>query len=129
MASNPDLNLSRRERQIMQVLYRLDKASVTDIATELPDPPSATAIRTMLRILEEKGHVRRRRDAKSHIYLPAMSKKRAGRAALSNVLATFFDDSLGDAVTTHLADPSTSLGRDELNRLRQLIEKAKKDSK
>ena len=129
MAKNPDLNLSRRERQIMQVLYRMGKASVADIAAELPDPPSATAIRTMLRILEEKGQVRRRRDEKSHIYLPAVSKKKAGRAALSNVLATFFDGSLGDAVTTHLADPSTSVDREELNRLRRLVEQAKKESK
>lgn len=128
MPKNPDFNLSRRERQIMQVLYRRGKASVAEIAAGIPDPPTATAIRTMLRILEEKGQVRRRRDEKTHIYLPAVSRKRAGRAALSNVLATFFDDSLGEAVTTHLADPSTTIDREELNRLRRLIDQARKES-
>jgi len=129
MAKNLDIQLSRRERQIMQVLFRKGKGTVTDIAEGIPDPPSATAIRTMLRILEEKGHVRRRRDGRSHTYLPSMPKKRAGLAALSNVLSTFFDGSLGEAVTTHLADPKTSIDRDELDRLRRLLDQAKKESR
>ena len=90
MAKNPDLHLSRRERQIMNVLFREGEATVTEIAGDIPDPPSDTAIRTLLRILEEKGHVQSTREGRRNVYRPAMSRKRAARSALSNVLGTFF---------------------------------------
>ena len=129
MAKSPDLHLSRRERQIMNVLFRDGRASVVEIAKGLPDPPSNTAIRTLLRILEKKGYVRRQRDGRRHLYRPAMSRTKAARAALSSVLGTFFEGSLGDAVAAHLADPATKLEPDELDRLRRLISDARRRSK
>ena len=128
MPRSHDRDLSRRERQIMNVLYSRERAAVTDIASDLPDPPSDTAIRTHLRILEEKGHVKRQRVGRKHVYRPTMSRKRAARAALSGVLSTFFDGSLGDAVAMHLADPRSQLDEDELRRLRALVEAAGESS-
>ena len=129
MAQAPDQDLSRRERQIMHVLFRRGTASVTEIAADLPDAPSGTSIRTFLRILEEKGHVKRQRDGRKHVYRPAMSRARAARAALSGVLSTFFDGSLESAVAAHLADPSSELNSDELKRLRKLIRDAEGSEK
>lgn len=122
MPKSPDQDLSRRERQIMNVLYRAGHASVADIAEQLPNAPTDTAIRTHMRILEEKGHVKRRRDGRKHLYQPTVSRKRAARAALTGVLSTFFDGSLGDAVAAHLADPGSSIDDEELERLRALID-------
>ena len=127
MSKNPDQDLSRRERQIMNVLYKREHASVTEIAEDMPEPPADTAIRTHLRILEEKGHVRRQRQGRKHVYRPAVSRQRAARAALSGVLSTFFDGSLGEAVATHLADPRADVDDDELKRLRKLIRDAGKE--
>ncbi len=129
MARSPDQDLSRRERQIMNVLFQQGEASVVEIGKRIPDPPSDTAIRTLLRILEDKGYVRRHRDGRRHIYRPAMSRTRAARAALSSVLRTFFDGSLGDAVATHLADPSAAVDAEELRRLKRLVSQARKGSK
>ena len=128
MADSPDQDLSRRERQIMNVLFKHGEASVTTIAAELPEAPTDTAIRTHLRILEEKGHVQRHRDGRKHLYKPTMSRNRAARAALNSVLSTFFDGSLGDAVATHLADPKSELDSDELERLRKLVRDAGKET-
>ncbi len=124
MPKNPDQDLSRRERQIMNALYRLGSASVADIAAELPDAPGGSAIRTHMRILEEKGQVQRKRDGRKHLYRPTLSRTRAARAALTGVLSTFFDGSLGDAVAAHLADPKSGVDEDELKRLRDLIKDA-----
>ena len=129
MAKSPDLHLSRRERQIMNVLFRRGEAAVVDIAGEIPDPPSDTAIRTLLKILERKGHVRRQRQGHRHLYRPAKSRRRAARAALSSVLGTFFDGSLGDAVAAHLSNPSSKLDPEELDRLQELIDQVKEDRK
>jgi predicted transcriptional regulator len=128
MAKSPDLDLSRRERQIMNVLFRRGEAAVTDIAGEIPDAPSDTAIRTFLKILERKGHVRRHKDGRRHLYRPAKSRRRAARAALVSVLGTFFDGSLGDAVAAHLSNPSSKLDAEELERLQELIDQAKEGS-
>ena len=125
-ASRSDADLSRRERQIMNALFRLGPASVKEIAVAIPEPPTNTAIRTLLRILEEKGHVQRKRDGRRHLYRPTTSRARAARAALSSVLATFFDGSLGDAVAAHIADPSSEIEGEELARLRELIDEARK---
>ena len=126
MAQSPDRDLSRRERQIMNVLFRRGTATVVEIAGEVPDPPSHTAIRTFLKILEGKGYVRRQRDGRRHVYRPAMSRTRAARAALASVLDTFFDGSLGDAVAAHLADPKGGVDADELKRLQRLIRESRK---
>ena len=122
-----DLQLSRRERQIMNILFRRRQASVVEIAAGLPDPPSDTATRTLLRILEGKGYVRRQKQGRRHLYRPAVSRTRAARTALSTVLGTFFGGSLGDAVAAHLADPKSEIDEDELDRLQSLIDEAKKE--
>lgn len=124
MPKSPDSDLSRRERQIMNVLYRRESASVAEIAAELPNSPTDSAIRTHLKILEDKGQVRRKKSGRKHIYQPVTSRKRAARAALSGVLSTFFDGSLGDAVAAHLADPGAKIDDAELERLRRLIRDA-----
>ena len=127
MAKRPDLHLTRRERQIMSVVFRMGRASVADIAAAIPDPPSRTAIRTLLRILEGKGHVRRKRIGRQHVYRPVVSRTRAARAAMDDVLNTFFDDSLGNAVAAHLSDPSKKVGREELDRIQNMIDEAREE--
>lgn len=116
--------LSRRERQIMDVVYARGEVSATDVWQSLPDPPSRTAVRTLLRILEEKGHLRHEKRAREFIYRPTKPRGRAGRSALRRVLETFFDGSLEKAVASHLSDPSVKLSVDELERLASLIREA-----
>ncbi len=128
MAKDINQELSRRERQIMIALFRHGTASVKEIAEAIPDPPSDTAIRTFLRILEDKGFVKRQRDGRKHIYRPSMSRARAARNALTSVLGTFFEGSLGEAVAAHLADPAANVDRAELDRLRQMIDDARKET-
>ena len=92
----------------------------------LPDAPSRTAVRTLLRILEEKGHVKHTKRGREFVYRPTQPRKRAGRSALRRVLATFFDGSLESAVATHLSDPKAELSDRERKRLAALIRQAKK---
>ena len=125
MSDPLDLQVSRRERQIMNVLFRAGEASVADVAAGIPNAPSRTAIRTLLRILETKGYVRRRRVGRRHLYRPAVSRKGAARAALAHVLDTFFGGSLSDAVAAHLADPSAAPDGEELERLLRLVDQAR----
>ena len=129
MPKQPDQDLSRRERQIMNVLYRRETATVAELAIELPNSPTESAIRTHLKILEDKGQVKRQRSGRKHIYRPVTSRTRAARAALTGVLGTFFDGSLGDAVAAHLADPKAKIDEAELERLQQLIRDAGKTNK
>lgn len=117
--------LSRRERQIMEVLYARQEATALEVLADLPDPPGRTAVRTLLRILEEKGHVRHRQNGREFIYRPIQKRQRAGRSALERVLATFFGGSLTQALEAHLADPKSRLSAEELKRLTDLIERAR----
>src|SRR5438034_2811302 len=91
-------SLSRRERQIMDVVYRLGRASAADIHGQLPDPPVAAAVRTMLRILEEKGHLRHEKEGPRHIYLPTIPRKVAQKSAVRHLIGTFFAGSRAAAV-------------------------------
>ena len=118
--------LSRRERQIMDVVYACGEASAAVVVERLPDPPTRTAVRTMLRILEEKGHLKHRKQGREFIYQPTRLRQRAGQSALRGVLATFFEGSLEKAVAAHLADPATEPTPEELKRLARLIREAKK---
>ena len=120
------LYLSRRERQIMDVVYACGEAPAAEVVKRIPDPPTRTAVRTMLRILEEKGHLRHRKEGREFIYQPTRARQRAGQSALRGVLATFFDGSLEKAVAAHLADPAAEPTPDELKRLARLIREAKK---
>jgi predicted transcriptional regulator len=123
---NDPLQLSKRERQIMDVIYRRGEASALEVLAELSDPPSRTAVRTFLRILENKGHLAHRVQGKEYFYKPTRSRERVARPALRRVLETFFGGSLERAVAAHLADPRTSLSDGELQRLTKLIEQAKR---
>ncbi len=118
--------LSRRERQIMNVVYGLGEASATEVWQGLPDPPSRTAVRTLLRILEEKGHLRHEKRGRQFIYQPIRARRRAGQSALQGVLQTFFDGSLEKAVAAHLAQPNAKLSPEESKRLTGLIDEARK---
>lgn len=119
------LNLSRRERQIMDVLYRDRQATAAEVLAALPDPPSYSAVRALLRILETKGHVRHVADGTRYVYLPTVARDRAGRPALAGVLETFFEGSTEKAVAALLELSPAGLSDEELGRLSRLIEQAR----
>jgi BlaI family penicillinase repressor len=120
-----DHKLSRRERQIMNVLYQRQRASAADIRESIPNAPSYSAVRALLRILEEKGHIRHEEKDLRYIYFPTAPRGRVRRRALRHVVDTFFEGSAAQAVAA-LLDPSTTrLSDDEINRISDLIEKAR----
>ena len=109
-------DLGRRERQIMDVIYRLGEASVRDVLAELPDPPSYSAVRTMIRLLEEKGFLKHRRDGRRYAYRPTQSHEKASRSALRHVLTTFFEGS-ASAAAAAILDVSGELADEDLKRM------------
>ena len=119
--------LSRRERQIMDLLYQRGRATAAEVQENLPDPPSYSAVRAMLRVLEDKGHVRHEQDGPRYVYVPRVARDRAKRSALRHVVRTFFDGSKEQLVAALLDDKSTELSKDELDRLASLIERARKE--
>ncbi|RPI77827.1 MAG: BlaI/MecI/CopY family transcriptional regulator, partial [Planctomycetaceae bacterium] len=102
MAQRSEPPLSRRERQILDVLYARGEATALDVVADLPDPPGKTAVRTLLKILEEKGHVTHREAGQTYIYRPSRAREHAGKSALRRVLKVFFEGSLQDALAVHL---------------------------
>jgi BlaI family transcriptional regulator, penicillinase repressor len=118
-------HLSRRERQIMDVLFRDRQATAAEVLAALPDPPSYSAVRAMLRILETKGHVRHVADGTRYVYQPTLTRERASRPALAGVLETFFDGSTEKAVAALLDLSPGRLSDEELDRLSQLIDQAR----
>ena len=118
-------SLSRRERQIMDILFAEGEAAVRTIREQMPDELSATAVRTFLRILTEKGHVRRRRAGREYLYRPKARRTPAGRSALNRVLDTFFEGSLEKALAAHLADRRGKPSDEELDRIRGMIDEAR----
>jgi predicted transcriptional regulator len=125
MADKQPTGLSRRERQIMEIVYALESATAVEVLENMQDPPSKTAVRTFLRILEEKGHLKHSERGREYVYQPIQPRLRAGRSAFRRVLQTFFDGSLEKAVAAHLADNSSPLTTDELKRLAKLIQQAR----
>jgi predicted transcriptional regulator len=121
--------LSRRERQIMDILYASDGATVMDVWRALPDPPTDMAVRRLLHILEEKGQVKRKKNGREFIYIPKQSKARAGAAALKHVLDTFFVGSLDEAVSSHLASKEANVTPQQLDRIRKLIDRARQQGR
>jgi len=121
--------LSRRERQILDVLYRRRSASVAEVRQALPDPPSYSAVRALLRILEEKGHARHEEKDMRYVYLPALPRERARRSALRHLLETFFEGSTEQAVAALLDRSTARLTPEELDRISVLIAKARKERK
>jgi BlaI family transcriptional regulator, penicillinase repressor len=127
MAQTAGDGLSRRERQILDILYRRGRASVTEVIEDMPDPPSDSAVRALLRILEQKQHVTREEVGnRRYVFRPARPRESAGRTALRRVLRTFFDDSAEKAVLTLLDVSNTKLSQQDLDRLVRLIEQARK---
>jgi len=109
----------------MDIVYGQEEATVNQVLAEMPDAPTRTAVRTMLKILEEKGHLKHRKVGREFIYRPTRPRKRAGLSALNRVLETFYDGSLEDALAAHLFDGKSQLEADDLRRLSDLIEAAK----
>jgi predicted transcriptional regulator len=121
--------LSRRERQIMDILYRQGKASASEVRELMEDAPSYSAVRAMLRVLEEKGHVRHQAEGLKYVYVPTVARDKAKRTAVKHVMETFFNGSPEQIVAALLDVASTRLTREELDRMSQLIENAKKEGK
>ncbi len=121
--------LSRRERQIMDVVYERGQATVADVLEALPDPPSYSAIRALMRILEEKGHLRHHQEGPRYVFSPTVSRDRARRSVLSQVVRTFFDGSVEQAVAALIDMPHARLSQDDLARLSRLIDKARKEGR
>ena len=117
--------LSRREREIMDAVFARGDASATHVLESMQDPPTKTAVRTMLRNLVEKGHLSQRKVGRELFYTPTSPRDQAGQSAIRRVLSTFFDGSLEQAVSAHLADENADLSEDELKRLSSLIRKAR----
>ena len=120
---------SRREREILDILYQRGKASASEVRDAMDDAPSNSAVRTLLRVLEEKGHVRRRAEGLKYVYAPAVAKEKAKRTAVKHLLDTYFDGSSEQIVAALLDVSSTALTREELDRMTEMIEKAKREGK
>jgi predicted transcriptional regulator len=117
--------LSRRERQIMDIVYRLGRVTAAEVAEALPDPPSYSAVRALLRILEDKGHVRHQEDGPRYVFVPTVPREAARATALDGLLATFFDGRPGLAAAALLDKGAADLSGEELDRLQLLIARAR----
>lgn len=127
--SEKHLELGRRERQIMDVLFRLGRATVADVRAELPDPPTYSAVRGMLRFLEEKGLVKHEGEGIRYVYSAAIAQQKARSSALRHVLRTFFAGSPADAVAALLEMPDSKLSSEDITRLEKLIKQAKAEGR
>jgi BlaI family penicillinase repressor len=122
----PHQELSRRERQIIDILYTRGRATAAEVQATLPDPPSYSAVRAMLRILEDKGHIRHEQDGPRYVYLPTVARDSAKRSAMRHMLRTFFNGSAEQAISALLDDSTAKLSDAELDRLARLIEQARR---
>ena len=123
------LSLSRRERQIMDAIYRRGRATAAEVLEDLPDPPSYSAVRAMLRVLEEKGHLRHEQQGPRYLFLPTVPREKARRSALRQLVRTFFDGSTEQTVAALLDLSASRLSDAELDRLSQLIDQARKEGR
>jgi predicted transcriptional regulator len=122
-------NLSRRERQIMDIIYEMKEATVQQVLERLPSPPSYSAVRALLRVLENKGHLTHRQEGPRYIYSPLLSKDMARRSALQHLMKTFFDNSTEDVVAALLDIAEDNLSKEDLHRLVEMIEEARKEGR
>ena len=129
MAKTLHAALSRRERQIIDVLYRRGRATAADVMADLPRDPSYSTVRTQLRVLEAKGHVRHEDDGQRYIYSPAVPRGTVRRSALKHLVETFFDGSIEQTVAALLGADAARLSDTELERIAELIEKARKEGR
>lgn len=121
--------LTRRERQIMDVVYRTGRATAAEVQEALPDPPSYSAVRAMLRILEEKGHLKHEQDGPRYVFMPTVPRDKARKSALRQLVTTFFEGSTAQAVAALLGEPDAKLSDEELDRLSRLIEQTRKEDR
>ena len=120
-------NPTRRERQIMDALYQAGRATAADIRAAIPDAPSYSAVRTMLRILEEKGYVRHELDGPRYVYLPTVARDKVKRSALRHLINTFFDGSAAQAMAALVELSPKDLKEEEAARLKRMIDAARKN--
>ncbi len=121
--------LSRRERQIMDILYQRGKGSASDVREAMEDAPGYSAVRAMLRVLEEKGHVKHQAEGLKYVYVPVVAREKAKRSAVKHLLDTFFAGAPEQIVAALLDVSATRLTREELDRMSEMIEKAKREEK
>jgi BlaI family transcriptional regulator, penicillinase repressor len=121
--------LGSRERQIMELVYRLGQATVAEVLAQIEDPPSYSAVRAMLRILEDKGHLKHVQDGPRYLYLPVVSGERARRSILQDVVKRLFDNSTEKAVAALLESSSDRMSDAELERLRRMIDSARRQGR
>lgn len=129
MSTNSHHQLSRRERQIMDVIYSRGQATAAEVLENLPNPPGYSAVRAMLRLLEEKGYLKHEQDGPRYLFKPTLAREKARKSALKQMLKTFFDGSTEQAVAALLNLSKSKLDKDELDRLSQMIETAKKEGR
>lgn len=129
MSKKEPHTLSRREHQIMDIIYSRGQASATEVMENLHAAPSYSAVRALLRVLEEKGHLRHKRDGQRYVYSPTVARERAKRSALRRVLQTFFGDSTEEAVAALLDISQERLSDEELERMERLIKQARKEGR
>ena len=125
----PKTALTRREREIMDILHRRGRATAHEVMDDLADPPSYSAVRTFLRLLEERGHVGHEQDGPRYVYAPTVARREAQRSAMAHLVETFFDGSVEDAVATLVESRKPKLSAQELDRIAALIAKAKKEGR
>jgi BlaI family penicillinase repressor len=129
MSTGADSDLSRRERQIMDILVALGRATGPEIQERLPDQPSYSGVRTILRVLERKGHVRHIEEGMRYVYLPVVAREKAKNSAIARLVATFFDGSAKAAAAAFLDPATAKLSEEDLKELETLIRQARKDTR
>ena len=129
MAKNLHAVLSRRERQIMDIVYQLGRATAADVGKALPGEPSDSTVRTQLRVLESKGHIRHEEDGQRYVYLPVVPRRVVSKSALKHVVNTFFDGSIEKVVAALLGPDGSKLSDEELERIAGIVAKAKAEEK
>ena len=129
MAKHEEHHLSRRERQIMDIIHARGEATALEVNEALPDPPSYSTVRALLRILEDKGRLKHRKDGARYVYLATQSHAQASRSALQRVISTFFGGSVEHAVTALLDASDTELSEADLAKLQKIINQAKKEGR
>jgi BlaI family transcriptional regulator, penicillinase repressor len=129
MVNKSQVQFSRRERQIMDIIYRAGRATAAQVHEQMAEAPSYSAVRAMLRVLEEKGHLRHQQEGLAYVYLPTVSPDSARRSAVSHLLRTFFQGSAERAVAAVLEASQTRLSRAELERIAAMVEAARKEGR
>ena len=129
MSTTPHAALTRRERQIMDILYRRGRATAAEVMEEMPGDPHYSTVRTQLRVLEEKGHVRHEEQGLRYVYTPAVPRRSARKSALKHLVDTFYDGSPEQVVAAPLGGDTSRLSDDDLARIEELVAKARKEGR